>query len=243
MLQPPASILKSFQALFLGITLLASNAVSANYSSELFEQGSGFSKKLYTFQLTNTAEGDLLKSVAQYKALDGSVVVEERATLKAANSELVRLEVDQNQIGAKAVIQVEGDKILFTKTQDGKEKKSDEKKGSTLVVASNFHAFVKSQWSQIMAGKTIDFRYGVWSRLETVGFEVSKVGTEKIGADEAVVIRMKPSSFIIAALVKPLTFKWAADGSRILQMNGRVPPMQKVGSEFKDLDAEVMYKY
>jgi hypothetical protein len=216
---------------------------SANYSSELFEQGSSFSKKLYTFELVTTTEGDVLKSKAQYKALDGSVVVEERATLKASTAELVRLEVDQNQTGAKAVIQVEGNKIYFTKTQDGKEKKSDEKKADTLVVSSNFQSFVKSQWPEIMAGKTIGFRYGVWSRLETVGFEVSKVGTEKIGSEEAVVIRMKPSSFIIAALVKPLTFKWASDGSRILQMNGRVPPMQKIGSEFKDLDAEVMYKY
>ncbi|MFN7728679.1 MAG: hypothetical protein ACK5P7_05955 [Bdellovibrio sp.] len=72
---------------------------------------------------------------------------------------------------------------------------------------------------------------------------MTKTGEEDVSGQKALVLRMKPSSFIIAALVKPIIFKYASDGSRLLEMNGRVAPKQKSGDSFKDLDAEVVYFY
>ena len=76
-----------------------------------------------------------------------------------------------------------------------------------------------------------------------MGFEIFKIGAEKFDGKDAVILKMKPSCFIIAALVNPIIFEYAADGSHLLAMNGRVPMKKKSGNSWKDLDAEVVYSY
>jgi hypothetical protein len=103
---------------------------------------------------------------------------------------------------------------------------------------------VKENFEALKKGDTIAFRFGVWDRQETVGFEIFKTGTEKIGDLEALVLKMKPSSFLISALVKPIFFKFSlAQPVRLLEQNGRVAPKIKSGDSYKDLDAEVVYRY
>lgn len=89
----------------------------------------------------------------------------------------------------------------------------------------------------------MNVRYGVPDRRETVGFEFKKVGEKEIGGKLLWSIRMKPSSFLIAAIVKPLHFYFEPDGSKLMQIEGRVPPKRADGSHFKDLDARSVYEY
>ncbi len=126
---------------------------------------------------------------------------------------------------------------------DGKVEKSDEKLAKTLVVPANFQKFVRDNWADLTSGKTVDFRYGVWFRKETVGFEIFKIKVAKVADQDAVVLKMKPSSFLISALVDPVIFTFALDGSKLLEMDGRVAPKQEVAGKFKDLDADVVYHY
>jgi hypothetical protein len=220
---------------------LFSKAQAEDYSGVLFEQNSNQQKKLYTLQVTESSPegGD---SLSVYKDLEGNVVIEEKTQLKGAD--LVKFEIDHKQLQQKGVIELKEGKAYFTKVMpDGKSSTKDEKVGKTFVVAASFRKFVKANFEDLKAGKTIDFRYGVWDRQETVGFEVFKEKLEKQGDQEVVVLKMKPSSFLIAALVKPIFFKFNADGSRLLEMNGRVAPKKKDGTSWKDLDAEVLYSY
>ena len=229
-------------ASFLLVSLLMVSIASwADYKADVFEQGSGKSKKLYTFEHKSTPTEGGESTVAVFKDLEGNVVFEEKVTLNGAD--LVKSEISQNQIKQSALVEVKDGKVFFSKTVDGKTKTSDEKLGKTFVMSGNFQKFIQKNWADLSAGKTVDFRYGVWDRQETVGFGLTKTGEEDIGGQKAVVLRMKPSSFIIAALVKPVIFKYAADGSRLLEMNGRVAPKKKAGDSFKDLDAEVVYSY
>jgi hypothetical protein len=221
--------------------LMVSIASWADYRADVFEQGSGKSKKLYTFEHKSTPAEDGEKTVAVFKDLEGNVVFEEKVTLRG--TELVKSEISQNQTKQSAVVEVKEGKVFFSKTIDGKTKTSEEKLGNTFVMTGNFQKFIQKNWADLSAGKTIDFRYGVWDRQETVGFGLTKTGEEDVSGQKALVLRMKPSSFIIAALVKPIIFKYASDGSRLLEMNGRVAPKQKSGDSFKDLDAEVVYFY
>lgn len=213
----------------------------ADYTGDLFQQGSEKQKKIYTFEMHSSEADGQLNTHGIYKDLEGNIVVEEKATLQG--SEIVRYEIDQKQVDQQGLIEVKEDKIFFTKTADGKTKTTDEKLRKPLVSSANFQKFVKDNWQALSKGDEVSFRYAVWDRQETVGFELFKTGMGKSGDEDVIVLKMKPSSFIIAALVKPIIFKFAADGSKLLEMNGRVPPKKKDGSTFKDLDAEVVYSY
>lgn len=211
----------------------------ANFTAKLYEQGSKKEKLLFTQEaITTFADGlEMLKMT--YKDPAGNVIIDQTTTLK--DGEIVRDEIDQKQINEKGLIEVEGDQIKFTKTASGKTTTETEKKKSTFVISANFGRFVHSKWADIMAGKTVEFRYGVWRRQETVGFEVKKTGTGQHEGTDYVTIVMKPSSFVIAAIVDPIDFKFSTDGSKLFYMNGRVPPMKQKGEKWTDLDAEVYY--
>jgi hypothetical protein len=221
--------------------LLLAGLAHADYSGVVYEQGSNQKNVLYHFTAKVSEKDGKEDVVATFATPDGAEAVVDHATLD--NGQVVRDEIQQKQTGQSGLIEVRDGKIYFSKTVDGKTSTSDEKLKDTFVVSANFQRFLKDHWEAIAGGKTVAFRYGVWDRKETVGFEIFKTGTDKIGDKEVLVLKMKPSSFLIAALVKPIYFKFAADGSHLLEMNGRVPPKRKAGDSWKDLDAEVVYSY
>jgi hypothetical protein len=47
---------------------------------------------------------------------------------------------------------------------------------------------------------------------------------------------MKPSSFVIAAIVDPIFFHFDKETKKLILVNGRVVPKQKVDGQWKDLD-------
>lgn len=229
-------------AAFVLISVWAALAVaSTNYSAILYQQNSNRERQLFTLEGKFTSEGDTEILETQYKDLEGQIAVEEKSKLQG--SKLLRYEIDQKQIGQQGIVEPKDGKIYFTKTVNGKSSTKEEKLQDTFVAAPNFSRFVKDNWETLSNGGTMKFRYAVWFRQETVGFELFKTGTEQVAGQEAVVLKLKPSSFIIAALVKPVIFKFTSDGSRLLELNGRVPVMKKDGSTYKDLDAEVVYSY
>lgn len=223
------------------LTTVTVLAAGANYTAVVYESNSNRQKQLFTYSNQKTEKDGMEEIQAVYKDPQGQVVIEEKSVVKG--SQALKVEIDQKQVNKKALIEVKDGKVFFTKTEDGKTTTKEEKLGSTFVVGANFMKFIKDNWDQISGGKTIAFRFGVWDRQETVGFEISKVGETDVGGQKAVLLKMKPSSFIIAALVKPIQFTYSADGTRLLVRNGRVEPKKKDGSAYKDLDAEMVYSY
>lgn len=220
---------------------LVQNLYAGSYSADLFEQGSKREKKLFTLDVSLTDDGAQSSYKATFKDLNGSPVVEQTAILRGA--ELVRDEIQQRQTGLKGLIEVKEGRVYFTKTVNGKDETSDEKLGKNLVSSANFQRYIGTQMEALKKGETVDMRYAVWSRKETVGFSIKKIGEEGEGDQKIVQLKMSPTSFIIRQLVDPVLFKFNHDGSKLLEMNGRVQPLRKDGEKFKDLDAEVLYKY
>lgn len=222
--------------------LLFSNVRAENYGGTIFEQNSQRKTRLFTLEVVETVAADINEVHSVCKDLNGQVVIEEKTQFKG--EDLLKFEIDQKQLQQKGVIELKEGKVFFTKiSADGKSTTKDEKVGKTLVLAASFRKYIKSHFSELKEGKTLEFRYGVWDRQETVGFEVFKEKVEKDGEQDVYLLKMKPSSFLIAALVKPIFFKFNHDGSRLLEMNGRVGPKQKDGTSWKDLDAEIVYSY
>lgn len=223
------------------LPLLLISSTAWSYSGTVYEQGSQKSKKLYTYQNNATEAGELTNVRAEFLDQSGEVVVREDSVLKGL--EVVSYKIDHRQLKNQGSIEVREGKIYFTKTNsDGSKKTDDESLGKNFVVSMSFTRFVKSKWQDLVRGEEVEIRYGVWDRLETVGFTLSKTGEETINNQQIIVVRMKPTSFVIAALVKPVFFKFSADGSTLIEMNGRIAPKKLDGNSWKDLDAEIVYQ-
>lgn len=220
---------------------LASTAF-ADYTAEIFEMGSNRQKKLFELKVTlGPVENGLRNVTATYSDTAGNVAVEEKGVVKG--SDIVKVDINQKQTNETATVELKEGKAFFTLNQDGKSKTESEKVKDTFVMATNMQPFITDHWKDLMAGKTIDMRYGVWFRQETVGFSLFKISEKGEGEQKRVVLKLKPTSFIIAALVDPVEFTLNHDGSRILELKGRVSPKIKKGHSYKDLDAEMVYKY
>lgn len=231
----------NFKFVVLIVVGLLFSQARADFSGVIYEKDSQKKKELFKIQVEEKSDKENVNVKSTFKDSDGVVALEQNVTLHG--DDIVRDEVDQKQLGQKGLIEVKEDQIFFSKTVKGETKVKKEKKGDTFVTSGNFQRFVRSHWSEIEKGTSISFRFGVWDRQETVGFEIFKISEEKINDKAVLVLKMKPSSFLIAALVKPLIFKFAADGSHLVEMVGRVAPKQKKGDDYKDLDAEVVYTY
>ncbi|MFS4460015.1 hypothetical protein [Bdellovibrio sp. HCB2-146] len=198
-------------------------------------------EKLFTSDVDLKIEVDGTSSTQSvYKDLQGQVVVIEKGQLRGV--ELEKYEMDRPQTKEKGTITVNNGRVHFEyQGPDGKKKTDDEKAKGTIVCTANFNAYVLANWDQLMSGKDLDVRFAVWDRLETVGFTLQKVGITEKDGKKWLELRMKPTSFVIAALVDPLYFGYTVEDKQLRLMKGRVSPKIQKDGKWKDLDAEVVY--
>ena len=229
-----------------GVGLIAFSAqvfAKSEVKADLFEMGQG--TKTQIFKLDQDVTGPLeghQEMKAVFSDMAGQPAFTEEATLE--NGLLVKNIITQHQTGEKASIEVRDGQIYFSRTNSGeKEKTASEKLKQPLLVPAAFAHFVKTHWESLAKGEALEFRFAVWQRLETVGFQFKKVKDEGEGDNKVLVLKMKPTSFIISALVDPLTFRYAYKNQRIISYEGRVSPKIKKGDSFKDLDALVVYHF
>lgn len=207
----------------------------------LYDLKSHRETKLYTLEIQLSAKDDGVYSETSFRDLSGKEVVHESGFVKGAN--IQRYEITRAQTSEKGRFEVVGDKIHFEyEGPNGKKKTAEEKIKGTLLAVPSFNAFVKENWETLDSGKGLDVRFAVWDRLETVGFTLQKTGTkEDQPNDPWIELRMKPTSFIIAALVDPIYLYYSTKTKKLMVMKGRVAPKIERDGKWKDLDAETVY--
>jgi hypothetical protein len=228
--------------LFISLVTLGTEILFAGtITGQVFKKDSARKEVMFNFKNVISDQGGTLKSEAQFVDLAGQVVVMETSERQGTN--LKRYEMDHKQTGRKGSIVVEGKKVVFNYEDNGKKKDAEtEDLKENFVVGHTLVSYIGNHWAEIMDGKSVDIRFGVWDRQETVGFSLAKVGQEKLEGKEAILLKFKATNFVIAALVDPVIFKFSSDGKELLGMVGRVPPKRKEGGKWKDLDAEVLYQ-
>ncbi|MEY4615500.1 MAG: hypothetical protein RJB66_460 [Pseudomonadota bacterium] len=223
------------------IFALANQVHAETVIGQVFKKDSNRKELLYNFKNEISDSSGVTKASAHFSDLSGQVAVEESSERQGAK--LKRYDVTHRQTGRKGSIVVDGSKVIFNFEDNGSKKEAaTETFPENFVVGHTLAPYVATQWQKIVAGETVDIRFGVWDRQETVGFSLFKVGQEKLDGRDVVLLKFKPTSFVIAALVDPVIFKFSNDGKELLGMIGRVAPKRKDGSKWKDLDAEVIYK-
>ena len=225
-------------ALFMLLAIVpATGARAEPFSCSVFEKDSNKSKLLFTGKRTEK-DGNVQTA---FLSPDGKEAVTEEVFFK--DGKLSKYLLHQKQLGEEGALEVREGKIFFTYTKDGKTKTSDEDLTANLIIGPTTVDFIQANWDKLIAGDTVDSRFAALDRRETVGFKFFKEKDLDAGGKPAVQIKMKPSSFVIAAIVKPLLFTFDKGTKRLVELNGRALPKQNVDGKWKDLDADLVYKY
>lgn len=230
--------------LFLGLGASAF-ATDTGFSAKVYED-SKKEKLLFTYKQEAEEKGGTRILMNTFiDAADGSVAAVETVEFATTGQGEVfrRYHVKQNQINAEGTIEVKDGKAHFTYTKDGKTKTASEKAGDNFVVGSSALPYLRKHWDKIVKGEKVAVRLGVVDRLESVGFEFVREREIERDGQKVYVLKMKPSSFIIAALVNPLYWYVTADGQKLLEINGRSQVKRKVDGQWKDFDAVTVYEY
>jgi hypothetical protein len=204
---------------------------------------SSMKTQLYSYkcEIDKHADGSA-DAVNTYSSIDGTIMGIETAHFDK-DSKVAGYEMQQKQIGAQGKLTVSGTTLNFSYKKDGKEKTSTETDVTNFVVGPSILLFLRNNWDRILKGDVVKSRLAVLDRQETVGFEFSKERDGTVDGKKVVVVKMKPSSFIIAAVVDPLHFSIELDTKRLLALQGRSQMKRDVGGAFKDLDAYTRYEY
>jgi hypothetical protein len=219
---------------------LPAMAAEKNFTAKVFPLEGG-TELLFTTTRQYTVNGDKISALTQFHDAKGVLATEE--TTEMQGTKVLSHYLTQHQVGERGSVVVDGKEIVFKYFKDGKEKESREKDVENFVVGVNLVPYLKTHWDEILAGKTVSVRYGALERRETVGFDFFKTGEEDIGGKKHLVVKMKPSSFVIAALVDPLNFYFDLESRELTELKGRILPKRLEGDKWKDFDGHVKYTY
>ncbi len=228
-------------ALLIALMALTTHAAELRYTAKVYELDKPREKVLFNYKSESENVGDTVIVNNHFTYPDGKLATHEEITFQK-NGRVSLYKQDQAQIGAKGQIEIAGGKAKFTYTKDGKTKTATEDAGDDFIVGSQIPLEIGAHWAELMRGDTFKRRLAVLDRCDSVGFNYSKEGEGEVDGKKAVIIKMKPSSFIIAALVNPLHFYMSPDGQELFEIKGRTTVKRdKGGGKFGDLDADIIY--
>ncbi len=232
----------SFFTSFTSFTSGASGlAFADDFKGQFFEPNSDQKKPVYRLDRTEKLVGNqrLAKgyfySASNELAIDEDTVWEDGQLKSYGFKRLLEKEAGS--------VEVRGKKIHFSYTKDGKQNEADEDLTPNFVVAATLLDYIGKNWDTVIKGETLDMRYGVLDRRETVGFKLFKISEGKVDARETLVLKMKPTSFIIAAIVDPVILTIDKGTKHLLKLNGRLLPKLFKDGHWVDFDGEGIYTY
>lgn len=233
-------ILSSAASLLLPATAMA--VMQPNFTAKIYDLKDR-SKHMFNYVSEVEFDGDSRAYVNRIMDLEGNILVLEKTIAVNGGRTVLLFEQEQRQVGSVGKIEVREGKIFFSYAKDGKAKTDDEKSTDDFIVTSTLVANLKHEWEKIAKGETVKFRLGVVDRLETVGFQVKKEGDKLPSGGAGQLLKMKPSSVIISALVNPLRLGFDSEGQQLLEIEGRTPVKVKVDGKWKDFDGYTVYNY
>lgn len=215
-------------------------------TATIYEHNSDRQKPLFKLKRSTTREGNLVKVLREFTTLDDKVIVREHVVYDG--NKFVSSDCDDMQIhfkgAAKVVPNGSKPKIAFEYTKGGKHKTDSEKFSADIVNADMIYPFLATHWDQLMSGQAVKCRYIVLQRGETVGFEFTKQLETTVKGMPVVIVKMAPSSMLIAALVDPLTFTIEKNGQhRVLDYDGRTQPKIRQDGKLRELDALTVFDW
>jgi hypothetical protein len=168
----------------------------------------------------------------------GVIALAESAT-HSPDYALAEYTVHANQLGQSGTVRVDGDTITFRLVDASGTRTSVERRTGAVVTGPTLVGYVVRHLDALREDKTVSVRMAVLDRLETLGFDLRAVPSNP-GETR---VRMKASSFLVAAVVDPVYFTFETATGKLLRLEGRVPPKVRAGDRWADFDARVEYRF
>jgi hypothetical protein len=217
----------------------------------IYARGSNRQKLLFRFKRQATRSGSSLKVTRDYTYPDGKPAAQEEVVYEGNN--LVSFVLHEFQIGAEGSARIHyssaesAEPLIhfeYSKGSGVTTKARDEALRPDTLIGDMIAPFLADHWDALIRGQKVRFRYIVVPRMETVGFTFLKEADSDPLNPETVLIRMEPTSRIIATLVDPLDFSVEkAPPHRVRQYDGRTTPKLDVGGKWNDLDAVTVFDW
>jgi len=111
--------------------------------------------------------------------------------------------------------------LLYSKeSKSAKKKKSFVKLKDNLVVDEGFDFFVMKNWSILMSGQKIIFKYAVPSQRDYYTFNIQKVGFMTIKGKKCLKIKLSVNSMVLKMFVDNIIVSYALDDKRPMSYHG-----------------------
>lgn len=199
-------------------------------------------------KLLFTMEADL-KKPTQYTTIFSSAyfdtekneVMTEEASFDHLN--LQKYVIYQKQLNEKYELEILEGKMFFSVTKNGEVEKKTRDLTANLLIGPSFVPFLQQRWVEIQAYKKVEAALAVVDHMDTFSFQFEKIRDEKLGSKNTVIVRMKPVNTLVSSLVRPVYFVVEPDGSRIIELKGRMLPKRKVNDRWEDFEGEAVFTY
>lgn len=210
-------------------------------------------KCLFVSQRQSECTGATVRVTFDYNYPNGLLAARDRIVYEAGR--LASYDEEELQTGERGSATIRPDpknpgkwRIYFEYTTGlgvaAKKTSDSEALQNDTLVDDMILGFIESHWDTLQEGLPAKFRFIVLSRKETVGFKLIKAAETKRLGKPVVLLKMEPTSFIIAQLVDPLIFVVEKAGAhRILEYIGRTTPRIKTGTKWKVLDAATVFDW
>jgi|GEM_PF-1005891 len=201
-------------------------ALTANADTEIrgrvfYDKLDAKSPSFFFLSLTEDKDGQRIVTTT-YTDKDGKELVREENTFEGGK--LLRSKYSQNQVNEHGEISFKDGKAHFTFTDLKGTETDSEEVVPDMILGSMIGDHLVTHWNELMNGDSVHVRYMAIERCETIGFKFFKAGERTVDGKTYVDFTMKPSSFIIAAIVDPLRVTLTKDEPhRIVEVAGRTP--------------------
>jgi hypothetical protein len=214
---------------------------SQTFKGTLYDLASHRQNPLFFYERAESTQHGDKRVEAVFKDPKGNVAVSEKLTYQAGKPQ--RYEYEQKQSKESGGVEFKDGKFkMIFNTSEGKTRTEEQDRPENLVVGPMLMYYLNDHWSELEKGQEIRVRIVVLDRLDTFGFKFENDGEELVDGKAVLRVKLKPTSFLISAVVAPIYFYFDKATRKLLTMRGRTLLRYQSDDKMRDLIAETVFE-
>jgi hypothetical protein len=226
--------------LFAGAAILVSSAALEPQVStaNVYSLNPKSVEPLFWFERRAQSAGSQTVVDVWFRTHDGQIALHEKVIYE--REKVIQYDSFEDQIDEHYAMRAAGGEVSFVITRGHNVTRSSDRWTNETRIIDEIPDYIRKHWSALLAGETLQIRFVVMFRGEIIPFRIYKQATIDQDGTPAVVIRLRPSNWIIAKFVRPVDLLFRNDEPRTLvEMTGPLPVKIQRGSKWVDLDGRL----
>ena len=195
------------------------------------------------FHIESKKDGELVYSKTTFTAPEGDQVIEQSWE---KDGHVKKAMIENRALQKNSELEVKDGKVFYkvTDMRDGSSKTSSDDWEENLVVPSTVMSYIRPSFRELGDGKEVRIKVAVLDRRESYTFTMKKIRDEKtIDGEQVMVLQMAPVSFIVKALVDPMSFYVKPRTGELYAFEGKSALRRKNGDQYQELKVRTAYEY